>query len=153
MMRILTVLAALSAFTSQAAAFSSAAQRGLHHASSLSAGHQRRRTAPSPVTSGTVLRISDSPPSDGKGGTEKAKDKKKSLSTVVIDKSDTQMEEDETPEEIWRVVLHNDEATVTSCWKEQAMKYCLGLQRQGLTASIAPETKFEGGGGGEPESG
>ncbi len=77
--------------------------------SSLSAGHQRRRTAPSPVTSGTVLRISDSPPSVGKGGTEKAKDKKMSLSTVVINKSDTQMEEDETPEEMWRVVLHNDE--------------------------------------------
>jgi ATP-dependent Clp protease adapter protein ClpS len=188
MMRILTVLAALSAFISQAAAFSSAAQRGLHHASSLSAGHQRRRTTPSPVTSGTVLRMSDSPPSDGKGGMEKAKDKKKSLSTIVIDKTDTQMEEDETPEEMWRVVLHNDEvhtfnyvirslqkvmgtldkkkafdictvthgqgqATVTSCWKEQAMKYCLGLQRQGLTASIAPESKFEGGGGGEPESG
>ena len=188
MMRILTVLAALSAFISQAAAFSSAAQRGLHHASSLSAGHQRRRTTPSPVTSGTVLRMSDSPPSDGKGGMEKAKDKKKSLSTIVIDKTDTQMEEDETPEEMWRVVLHNDEvhtfnyvirslqkvmgtldkkkafdictvthgqgqATVTSCWKEQAMKYCLGLQRQGLTASIAPESKFEGGGGGEPEYG
>ena len=119
---------------------------------------------------------------------EKEKDKKKGLSTIVIDKTDTQMEEDETPEEMWRVVLHNDEvhtfnyvirslqkvmgtldkkkafdictvthgqgqATVTSCWKEQAMKYCLGLQRQGLTASIAPESKFEGGGGGEPESG
>ncbi len=61
------------------------------------------------MTSGTVLRMSDSPPSDGKGGTEKAKDKKKSLSTIVIDTSDTQMEEDETPEEMWRVVLHNDE--------------------------------------------
>jgi ATP-dependent Clp protease adapter protein ClpS len=119
---------------------------------------------------------------------EKAKDKKKSLQTIVIDKTDTQMEEDETPEEMWRVVLHNDEvhtfnyvirslqkvmgtldkkkafdictvthgqgqATITSCWKEQAMKYCLGLQRQGLTASIAPDSKFEGGGGGEPESG
>ncbi len=61
------------------------------------------------MTSGTVLlRISDSPPSDGKEGTEKAKDKKKSLSTVVIDKSDMQMEEGETPEEMWRVVLHND---------------------------------------------
>ncbi|KAL3808942.1 hypothetical protein ACHAXA_003562 [Cyclostephanos tholiformis] len=94
---------------------------------------------------GTVLRISDSPPSDGKGGMEKAKDKKKSLLTVIIDKSDTQMEEDETPEEMWRVVLHNDEV---HCWKEQAMKYCLGLQRQGLTASITPESKFEGGGGG-----
>ena len=33
------------------------------------------------------------------------------------------------------------------------MKYCLGLQQQGLTASIATDSKFEGGVGGEPESG
>ena len=45
------------------------------------------------------------------------------------------------------------QATVTSCWKEQAMKYCLELQRQGLTVSVAPEWKWGGGGGGEPESG
>lgn len=112
---------------------------------------------------------------------EKAKDKKKGLSTIVIDKTDTEMQEDETPEEQWRVILHNDEvhtfnyvirslqkvmgtldkkkafdictvthgqgqATVDLCWKAQAMKYCLGLQRQGLTASIAPDGKFEGGG-------
>lgn len=49
-------------------------------------------------------------------------------------------------------------ATITKTWKEQAMKYCLGLQRQGLTASIAPESRFSGdgeggGGGGEPDSG
>ena len=185
-MRILTVLLALSTFLSQTTAFSPVMQRGVHQASSLSSVNHRRRTTAPPSTA-TVLRMSD-PPSDGKGGMEKAKDKKKSLSTIVIDKTDTQMEEDETPEEMWRVVLHNDEvhtfnyvirslqkvmgtldkkkafdictvthgqgqATVTSCWKEQAMKYCLGLQRQGLTASIAPESKFEGGGGGEPESG
>lgn len=112
---------------------------------------------------------------------EKEKAKKKGLTTIVIDKTDTQMEEEDVPEEQWRVILHNDEvhtfmyvirslqkvigtidkkkafdictvthgqgqATVTQCWKEQAMKYCLGLQRQGLTASIAPDSKFEGGG-------
>ena len=119
---------------------------------------------------------------------EKEKSTKKKLSTIVIDKTDTQMEEEDVPEEQWRGVLHNDEvhtfkyvirslqqvigtldknkafdicvvthgtgkATVVTTWKEQAMKYCLGLQRQGLTASIAPESKFEGGGGGGPESG
>lgn len=124
----------------------------------------------------------------GGGGMEKQKDKKKSASTIVIDKTDTEMEEEETPEEMWRVVLHNDEvhtfnyvirslqkvmgtldkkkafdictvthgqgqATVDECWKEQAMKYCLGLQRQGLTASIAPSSKFEGGGGGGGDDG
>lgn len=124
----------------------------------------------------------------GGGGMEKQKDKKKSAQTIVIDKTDTEMEEEETPEEMWRVVLHNDEvhtfnyvirslqkvmgtldkkkafdictvthgqgqATVDECWKEQAMKYCLGLQRQGLTASIAPSSKFEGGGGGGGDDG
>lgn len=51
------------------------------------------------------------------------------------------------------VVTHGTgKATITKSWKEQAMKYCLGLQRQGLTASIAPESRFgdgEGGGGGD----
>ncbi len=44
-------------------------------------------------------------------------------------------------------------ATITKTWKEQAMKYCLGLQRQGLTASIAPESRFGGDEGGEPDAG
>jgi len=35
-------------------------------------------------------------------------------------------------------------ATITKSWKAQAMKYCLGMQRQGLTASIAPESRFGG---------
>ena len=30
-------------------------------------------------------------------------------------------------------------------YKQQAMKYCVGMQRAGLTASIAPDGKFEGG--------
>eukprot|EP00551_Chaetoceros_affinis_P001654 CAMPEP_0203643846 /NCGR_PEP_ID=MMETSP0088-20131115/9288_1 /ASSEMBLY_ACC=CAM_ASM_001087 /TAXON_ID=426623 /ORGANISM="Chaetoceros affinis, Strain CCMP159" /LENGTH=195 /DNA_ID=CAMNT_0050500159 /DNA_START=32 /DNA_END=619 /DNA_ORIENTATION=- len=57
------------------------------------------------------------------------------------------------------VLTHGSgKATITKTWKDQAMKYCLGLQRQGLTASIAPESRFsgdggDGGGGGEPDSG
>mmetsp|Transcript_3474 Transcript_3474/g.4835 ORF Transcript_3474/g.4835 Transcript_3474/m.4835 type:complete len:198 (-) Transcript_3474:54-647(-) len=52
------------------------------------------------------------------------------------------------------VLTHGSgKATITKCWKQQAMKYCLGLQRQGLTASIAPESRFSGEGGGEPDSG
>jgi len=192
-MRIMAILFALSMILCHVASFSpvnNMVSRNHHHRSSTSSisiehnHHQHQRRTNTLI----LLRMSDSPPSDGKGGMEKAKDKKKSLQTIVIDKTDTQMEEDETPEEMWRVVLHNDEvhtfnyvirslqkvmgtldkkkafdictvthgqgqATVTSCWKEQAMKYCLGLQRQGLTASIAPDSKFEGGGGGEPESG
>lgn len=131
----------------------------------------------------------------GGGGVEKSKSTKKGLSTIVIDKTEQQEDQDEEIEEQWRVVLHNDEvhtfnyviqslckiigtidrkrafdicvlthgtgkATITKSWKEQAMKYCLGLQRQGLTASIAPESRFggeggggEGGDGGGPDAG
>eukprot|EP00584_Thalassiosira_punctigera_P008849 CAMPEP_0172544612 /NCGR_PEP_ID=MMETSP1067-20121228/14726_1 /TAXON_ID=265564 ORGANISM="Thalassiosira punctigera, Strain Tpunct2005C2" /NCGR_SAMPLE_ID=MMETSP1067 /ASSEMBLY_ACC=CAM_ASM_000444 /LENGTH=191 /DNA_ID=CAMNT_0013331207 /DNA_START=147 /DNA_END=722 /DNA_ORIENTATION=- len=173
------------------ASFSPAAQRTRANAPSV-AGRDRRRT---PRASTAVLRMSDSGGGGGGGGgggMEKAKDKKKSLSTIVIDKTDTEMEQEDIPEEMWRVILHNDEvhtfnyvirslqkvmgtldkkkafdictvthgqgqATVDSgLWKEQAMKYCLGMQRQGLTASIAPDNKFEGGGGGGddgPEAG
>ncbi len=125
----------------------------------------------------------------GGGGAEISKSTKKGLSTIVIDRTEQQEEQDETPEEQWRVVLHNDEvhtfnyviqslckvigtldrkrafdicvvthgtgkATITKSWKEQAMKYCLGLQRQGLTASIAPENRFtgDGEGGGDSDS-
>jgi len=43
------------------------------------------------------------------------------------------------------VLTHgNGKATVTKAWKDQAEKYCLGLQRQGLTASIAPDDNFQG---------
>ncbi len=41
-------------------------------------------------------------------------------------------------------------ATITKSWRAQAEKYCLGLQRQGLTASIAPESRF--GGDNEPDA-
>ncbi|GFH46696.1 hypothetical protein CTEN210_03170 [Chaetoceros tenuissimus] len=54
------------------------------------------------------------------------------------------------------VVTHGQgKATITKSWKDQAMKYCLGLQRQGLTASIAPESRFsgDGEGGGDPDAG
>ena len=45
------------------------------------------------------------------------------------------------------------QANVITVWKAMAETYCLGLQRQGLTASIAPDAGFkkgEGDGGGEP---
>mmetsp|Transcript_7047 Transcript_7047/g.12516 ORF Transcript_7047/g.12516 Transcript_7047/m.12516 type:complete len:176 (-) Transcript_7047:186-713(-) len=175
-MQISTLLS-LALCLSQTMAFSPVA-----HRAPLAVGHQR--------TTPTILRMSDSGGGGG-GGMEKSKDKKKSLSTITIDKTDTEMEEEDVPEEMWRVILHNDEvhtfnyvirslqkvmgtldkkkafdictvthgqgqATVGQYWKAQAMKYCLGLQRQGLTASIAPDSKFEGGGGGGgggPESG
>lgn len=44
------------------------------------------------------------------------------------------------------------QANVITVWKAMAETYCLGLQRQGLTASIAPDAGFkkgEGGGGGD----
>ncbi|KAL7572114.1 hypothetical protein ACA910_001751 [Epithemia clementina (nom. ined.)] len=36
-------------------------------------------------------------------------------------------------------------ATITKTWKKQAEQFCLGLQRQGLTVSIAPDEDFQGG--------
>ena len=39
-------------------------------------------------------------------------------------------------------------STVTKSWKKKAEQYCLSLQRQGLTVSIAPDKAFGGGGGG-----
>lgn len=33
-------------------------------------------------------------------------------------------------------------ATVTTTWKAQAEEYCKGLQMQGLTSSIAPDSSF-----------
>lgn len=182
MQAIKSSLFAVAICLSQVVAFSPAANTP----AALTTSSSRTFSTP------TILRMSDSGGGGG-GGMEKAKDKKKGLSTIVIDKTDTQMEEEDTPEEMWRVILHNDEvhtfnyvirslqkvmgtldkkkafdictvthgqgqATVDECWKEQAMKYCLGLQRQGLTASIAPANKFEGGGndaggGGGPSSG
>ena len=39
-------------------------------------------------------------------------------------------------------------ATVTTAWKSQSETYCLQLQQCGLTASIAPDSNFEGDGEG-----
>jgi ATP-dependent Clp protease adapter protein ClpS len=108
------------------------------------------------------------------------KTRKTGKGTQVIDKTETKAEEQKKKEEMWRVVLHNDEvhtfnyvirsltkvigtldrkaafeicvqthgigkATVTKTWRKQAEQFCLGLQRQGLTVSIAPDKDFEGG--------
>lgn len=35
-------------------------------------------------------------------------------------------------------------ATVATVWKAQAEQYCVALQKNGLTVSIAPDSKFEG---------
>jgi len=42
-------------------------------------------------------------------------------------------------------------ATITITFKQQAKKYCLELQKWGLTSSIAPEADKDGGPGGGPE--
>lgn len=50
-----------------------------------------------------------------------------------------------TRAQAWEVVVHahaNDRATICKVWKSKAEQFCLGLQRQGLTASIVPEYEF-----------
>lgn len=103
-MQISVLLLSLAACLSLTRAFSPAAHRA--HPAPLSIGHPR-------TTSATVLRMA--PPADGKGGMEKSKDTKKGVSTIVIDDTDTEMQEDEVPEEQWRVVLHNDEVRSRVC--------------------------------------
>mmetsp|Transcript_9673 Transcript_9673/g.17598 ORF Transcript_9673/g.17598 Transcript_9673/m.17598 type:complete len:180 (-) Transcript_9673:75-614(-) len=111
---------------------------------------------------------------------ERARSTKKGVKTITKDSTETKVEEDKKKEEMWRVVLHNDEvhtfhyvvrslckvigtldrkaafeicvqthgvgkSTITKTWKKQAEQFCLGLQRQGLTVSIAPDQDFEGG--------
>jgi ATP-dependent Clp protease adapter protein ClpS len=111
---------------------------------------------------------------------ERARSTKKGVTTITKDSTETKAEEDKKKEEMWRVVLHNDEvhtfhyvvrslckvigtldrkaafeicvqthgvgkSTITKTWKKQAEQFCLGLQRQGLTVSIAPDQDFEGG--------
>ena len=58
-----------------------------------------RRVA-SQQTASTALFMSDR---------EKSKSKKRGISTITIDKTETKAEEDKKKEEMWRVVLHNDE--------------------------------------------
>ena len=114
---------------------------------------------------------------------EKNRLTKKGVSTITkpnITPVDDPAMSKEEKEDVWRVVLHNDEvhtfnyvirglckvvgtldrkasfeicvechgvgkATVTKTWKKQAEQFCLGLQRQGLTASICPDKDFESG--------
>lgn len=111
---------------------------------------------------------------------QRSKSTKKGVKTITKDGTETKADEDKKKEEMWRVVLHNDEvhtfhyvvrsltkvigtldrkaafevcvqthgigkSTITKTWKKQAEQYCLGLQRQGLTVSIAPDEDFEGG--------
>lgn len=52
-----------------------------------------------------------------------------------------------TSYEICAIVHTKGMGTVTTTWKEQAEKFCMRLQRQGLTVSIAPDSKFLGPGG------
>ena len=50
-----------------------------------------------------------------------------------------------TRSQAWEVVVQahgNDKATICKAWKAKAEQFCLGLQRQGLTASIVPDYKF-----------
>jgi ATP-dependent Clp protease adapter protein ClpS len=50
-----------------------------------------------------------------------------------------------TRAQAWEVVVHahaNDRATICKVWKSKAEQFCLGLQRQGLTASIVPDYEF-----------
>ena len=144
-----------------------------------------RLSIPPSRTSSTILYMSDA----GGGGTERERKTKKGISTIVKDRVETKQKEDIKEEEMWRVLLHNDEihtfqyvtqslvkvigtldrktafeicvqthnsgkATVTKTWRKQAEKFCLGMQRQGLTASIAPDKRFKGGGkGGDSKGG
>lgn len=137
--------------------------------------HARHQSTSTPVASLTTLRMA--------AEMERDNSQKTGASVITLDKSDTEteMEEDEDKEEMWRVILHNDEVhtfnyvisslikvigtidkkkahdmcvlthgqgqavVAEGCYKPQAMKYCVGMQRAGLTASIAPEGNFEGG--------
>lgn len=174
MIRISILAVVLAALVQSSAGFSPVARNVIN------AKHQA--TSWAPLTSTTSLRMSS----------EMERDTSQKTGTSVITKeredTDTDMEEDIDKEEMWRVILHNDEVhtfnyvisslikvigtidkkkahdicvlthgqgqavVAQGCYKPQAMKYCVGMQRAGLTASIAPEGKFEGGEP-SPESG
>eukprot|EP00956_Cyclotella_meneghiniana_P000349 scaffold432_cov69-Cyclotella_meneghiniana.AAC.7 len=163
MMRTSIVIALFATQLNGAAAFSPAATNIVH------AQHQSVR-----FTSPTTLYMADM---------ERDMSSKTGVTVITRDKedTDTEMEEDVIKEEMWRVMLHNDEVhtfnyvisslikvigtidkkkahdicvqthgqgqavVAEGCYKQQAMKYCVGMQRAGLTASIAPDGKFEGG--------
>jgi ATP-dependent Clp protease adapter protein ClpS len=160
--RSLLALIAISALSAIGAAFSVVTPHanGRQVSSSINAG----RTSPLFMSS--------------VGGTEKSRSSKKGVQ--LLDKTETKPEGKQKKEELFRVVLHNDEvhtfnyvvrslckvigtldrkaafeicvqthgigkATITKTWKKQAEQFCLGLQRQGLTVSIAPDEDFQGG--------
>lgn len=55
---------------------------------------------PVPVVSSTQLWMADD---------EKSRSTKKGIQTIIMDKIETESEDEEIKEEMWRVVLHNDE--------------------------------------------
>ena len=57
-------------------------------------------STPSPVASSTQLWMADQ---------EKNRSTKKGISTIIADKIEEETEDEEIKEEMWRVVLHNDE--------------------------------------------
>jgi ATP-dependent Clp protease adapter protein ClpS len=61
---------------------------------------QRVPSSKQPLTSSTQLFMSDR---------ERARSTKKGVQTIIKDKTETKVEEQKKKEEIWRVVLHNDE--------------------------------------------
>jgi ATP-dependent Clp protease adapter protein ClpS len=87
----------MAVFFMTASAFSSILQPSAQHSSY---GGPSSRTLAGQQTSPTKLYMSDR---------EKSKSKKRGVSTITIDKTETKAEEDKKKEEMWRVVLHNDE--------------------------------------------
>lgn len=61
---------------------------------------QRLMTTPTPILSSTQLWMADQ---------EKSRKTKKGVSTIIADKIEEETEDEEIKEEMWRVVLHNDE--------------------------------------------
>lgn len=61
---------------------------------------QPPRNVPSAPTTSTSLYMSDR---------ERSRSTKKGVSTIIQDKTETKAEEQKKKEEMWRVVLHNDE--------------------------------------------
>mmetsp|Transcript_34043 Transcript_34043/g.68573 ORF Transcript_34043/g.68573 Transcript_34043/m.68573 type:complete len:228 (+) Transcript_34043:56-739(+) len=59
-----------------------------------------------PSSSSVALKMSDS---GGGGSGARQKSTKKGLKTITIEKTEQKQEEEEKKEEMWRVILHNDE--------------------------------------------
>eukprot|EP00566_Odontella_aurita_P026369 CAMPEP_0113557706 /NCGR_PEP_ID=MMETSP0015_2-20120614/17940_1 /TAXON_ID=2838 /ORGANISM="Odontella" /LENGTH=180 /DNA_ID=CAMNT_0000459161 /DNA_START=100 /DNA_END=642 /DNA_ORIENTATION=- /assembly_acc=CAM_ASM_000160 len=175
MRSVLSVLLAVALLAASACAFG-----GIVAPSSSSSSSSVRRPAFSSFSTSLYMSDGGGGGGGGGGGMDLSKSKKKGLSTIVIDKTEAKMEDEEKKEEQWRLVLHNDEvntfqhvqralctvvttldrkrafdicmethgigkATITKVWRQKAEQYCLNLQRQGLTVSIAPDKAFSGG--------